>query len=534
MENKFTEKGKKENELYRYSKLVLNSQIISLIIAPIFYFFSFFPPDASIFLRLIPIYLILIPLFLLIFVFIKRKSSSVKKFFSKYKKRIIIISSITTIIFIYLLVSILLESKIIEKKLIDKYLNYQNNYWAEIISQLNGPLASKKHFFPKFYQNAGTQLIFPGNDGLVSVCFSKDFKFEDTQFNSWLSKSKDWSGPSISIVVTDLSHTLSISKWVQVFSGNSIKISQNSSDPKNIIVKGKIPKFPPVRLYDPKTKQYSEITLLTIKISSDSLEDFRLTLRDIKIEEVESGKLIFPFLWRELDILGVDSLEEIDIQKAKLDASRELSSVLAGLNLGISTEDLSNDPVSPVLAIFQSILSELLMLLDSEGLKESTLQNFLIKNPILVSPSYLRIHPQAKLGIEYITDFIIEEPSPDGSCPILVMIENSNHNLFLSNNDLSAPLRHALKQVSDWRQWLRKNSRYASESLGIRNIDSDSPALVIIGRKKYLSSKNLEDLSSISKDYQYKTQVLTYDDVYERALTWYNNLKKLEAQFKIN
>jgi hypothetical protein len=532
---KLEKESEKESELVKYLKLTFNSQILVWIFAPLFYIFGLFPPDAPIFLRLIPIYiLILIPLFLIIFVFIKRKSSSVKIFFSKYQKRIIGFTLITTIIFIPLLVSILLESKMIEKKLIEKYLNYQNNYWAEIISQLNGPLASKKHLFPKFYQNAGTQLIFPGNDGLVSVCFSKDFKFEGSQFNSWLSKPKDWSGPFVSIVETNLSHTLSISKWVQVFSGNSIKISQNNSVPNNIIVKGKIPKFPSVRLFDPKTNQYSVITLLTIEVSSDSLKNFSLTLRDIKIEEVESGKLIFPFLWRELDIWGADSLRKIDINEAKLGASRELSSVLAGLNLGISAENLSNNPVSPVLAIFQSILSEFLTLLDSEGLKESNLQNFLIKNPILISPSYLRIHPQAKLGIEYITDFIIEEPSPDGSCSILVEIENSNHNLFLRNNDLSAPLRHALKQVSDWRQWLRKNSRYASESLGISNIDSDSRALVIIGRKKSLSSKNLEDISSISKDYHYKTQVLTYDDVYERALAWYNNLKKLEAQFKIN
>ena len=525
-------KLKKESELVKkYWKLFQNTQISSLIIASIFYLFSLFPPDISIYIRLIPVFIVILtPLSILSFVFIKRKSSTFKIFISIYWKRIIIIFSIATIIIVSLLINSLSESKMIEKKLIENYLKYQNNYWAEIISQLTGPLASKKQFFPDFYKNTGTLLIFPGKDGLVSVCFSKDFKFEEPQFNSWLSKPKDWSGPFISTVKTNLSSKFSITDWVQLFTGNGIKISLDKHVPNNIQVNGKFPKFPPLMTHDPKTNKHYPTTLFVIDVPSGSLENFGLTLRDVKIEEVESGRLIIPFLWREIDIWGAESLRKLDMEEAKLRASRELGSVLAGLNLGISKENLSSNPINPVLSSFKSILSEYLTLLDSENLKEPDLQNFLNQNPILLSPSYLRIHPQAKLGAEYITDFIIEEPSHS----ILVEIENSNHNLFLQNNDLSAPLRHALKQISDWRQWLRKNSRYASESLGINNIDSDSPALVIIGRKKSLSSKNLEDLSAISKDYHYHTQVLTYDDVYERALAWYNNLKKLENRFRNN
>ncbi len=71
------------NEDFRLIKLIFSSQIIGWVIYAIFYIFSLFPPDASIFLRLIPIYiLILIPLFLVIFGFIKRKSSSAKIFIS--------------------------------------------------------------------------------------------------------------------------------------------------------------------------------------------------------------------------------------------------------------------------------------------------------------------------------------------------------------------------------------------------------------------------------------------------------------------
>ena len=527
----------RKDKFKRYWKIVFSSQVFSIVIATLFYTFSIIPNNTSVLFKLIPVYIIIsIPIIIvlcLVFEEMNSKSKVLKTFFITYKRHFLLTISISIIIIVILVVKILNNNKLIENELINKYLTYEKNYWQEIVTQLNGPLSTRKHLFPEFYENAGNQLIFPAQDGLVSVCFSKNFSFSTHRFNSWLSKSDKWSGPFVTIIETNLSKQFSITHWVQIFSGNSMKISIDEYDPPNINVRGNFPIFPSLSIYDPNTKSNSIFNLMTIKVAPDSLENIGLTLRNIKVEEVETGKIIIPFQWRQIDIYGKDAIRKLDVNEARLKASRELNSVLAGLNLGMNGEKLSSNPISPVLEKFISVLNRFAGLLNDASTSEYDLQKFLNEYPVIISPSFLKVHSEVKWGGEFITDFIIEENSPNGSYCTLVEIESPNYNLFLENGDISVSLNHALKTVSNWRQWLRRNSIYAATSLGIKDIDSDSPVLIIIGRKKFLNKNNLKDLSAISKDFNYKTQVLTYDDIFERAVHWYNNLKNLENQFKV-
>ncbi|MFA6978674.1 MAG: Shedu anti-phage system protein SduA domain-containing protein [Ignavibacteriaceae bacterium] len=439
--------------------------------------------------------------------------------------------SICFVVVLALFIKNLMDSKVIDEELVQKYVNYKTEYWKEIVAELNGPLERKKNSFPNFYKNAGNLLIFPAKDGLVSTCFAEDFKFDEDQFNAWLKKSTEWEGPVISVIEANISSNLSFSKWVQVLSGNGIKVVVNNYIPKDVIIRGKFPAIPPSLIFDPKSGNYYSNTLFTLQTSSDSLENIGLILRDVQLQDVDSKEIIIPFVWREMEIFGEDALKNLELKDARLVASRELNSVLAGLNLGIDTQILSSNPYSSVLIMLKKILEDFNSLLTRNDINEFDLQNFLNANPILISPSYLTIHPQAKLGSEFITDFIIEEPAPNGAHSLLVELGNSNCQLFLKNGDRSVALNHSMKQISDWRAWLRTNSRYAQESLKLNDIDADSPCLVIIGRSINLTRNEINFLSAITKDANHKTTVLTYDDIYKRSLSWYNNLLKIESQF---
>ena len=279
---------------------------------------------------------------------------------------------------------------------------------------------------------------------------------------------------------------------------------------------------------NPELNIENVVTLLNIDTKKDSFLNIGLSLRDISIKEINTAKILKPFLWRQIDIYGSSALENINTSDAKLKASRELNSVLAGLNLGINKDILSTSPFSPVIEKIEAIIKQFESLLSLSGEKESNIQDFLNKNPILVTPDYLKIIPQASLGSEYKTDFIIVRPSDYGEQCILVEIENSSHRLFTKNGDLTAILRHSLKQVSDWRNWLRDNATYAQRVHNIQNLHSDCKAYVIIGRRSRVSKEHAKNIESVTLDHHHQTELLTYDDILDKARQFVTNLKEID------
>lgn len=416
-----------------------------------------------------------------------------------------------------------------QKKLVDKFLAYEKNYWNEIINQLKGPLIDKIDLFPSYYQNAGNLLIFPAKDGLVAITFAKGFKFEDSKFNKLLQDSEIFKGPFASIVSTSLDDKLSFTQWVQILTGNIIKISIDSVPPKNLNIGGTVfPKFPSLITADPKTGLQKQTTLFNLDVKKKLLLDLGISLRNVTIEELDSGKKLSPFLWRQIDIYGEQALNRLIVSDARLRASREIIGILAGLNMGLRTKDMSSSPVNPVIQNLQKIVNEFEALLEINGGVESEIQKFLNTNPILIYPDYIRLIPQAKLGIEYVTDYIFVKPTDFGHSCILVELENASHKLFNQNGDLSAPLRHSIKQVSDWRTWLRSNSNYAKESLNLKNLHSDSKAIIIIGRRKNIEPKHFKFLEALTLDHHYQTEILTYDDLIDKTKQFIDNLKELD------
>jgi hypothetical protein len=159
--------------------------------------------------------------------------------------------------------------------------------------------------------------------------------------------------------------------------------------------------------------------------------------------------------------------------------------------------------------------------------REEDLQQYLNNNPVLLSPSALRITPQVRLGSEYRTDFVIEVLAENY---ILVEIERCEHKLFTQGGNPTHELTHAIQQVRDWRQWVHDNVSYARNSLpGI----NDPDGLVIIGRQKDLSVIDKRRLDRLNREQPHIT-VLTFDDLFNCAKQYLSNLQVFWSKVKGN
>lgn len=123
---------------------------------------------------------------------------------------------------------------------------------------------------------------------------------------------------------------------------------------------------------------------------------------------------------------------------------------------------------------------------------ERPLQEVLERHPeILASFTWghngVYVIPQAMLGNQYVPDFLIAAETSLGLLWTLVELESPTASLTISDGQHSKQLRKAIKQVTDWREWLSDNSNYAQRNtrengLGLPGIRSDAHAVIIISR----------------------------------------------------
>jgi hypothetical protein len=95
--------------------------------------------------------------------------------------------------------------------------------------------------------------------------------------------------------------------------------------------------------------------------------------------------------------------------------------------------------------------------------------------------------PKKRLGSEHETDFMIAQKASGGLAWYAVELERPQARIFNKSGDPSAALTHALRQISDWRDWLSQNRDYAARpraesGLGLIGIDPELEGLIIIGR----------------------------------------------------
>jgi hypothetical protein len=100
--------------------------------------------------------------------------------------------------------------------------------------------------------------------------------------------------------------------------------------------------------------------------------------------------------------------------------------------------------------------------------------------------------PQVRLGAEYVADFVLGCKDSLGYHWRLVELEGCNEKLFVADGDPAKMLRHAIRQIQDWRSWLQQNVAYAQREeadggLALRDITGEAEGLIIIGRRSMLT-----------------------------------------------
>lgn len=155
-----------------------------------------------------------------------------------------------------------------------------------------------------------------------------------------------------------------------------------------------------------------------------------------------------------------------------------------------------NDPLRDFFSRWDHVTPDELTALASAldgSTREEDIQQFLQLNPQFLIQHLGGGHgrwvlPKQKLGAEHVTDFLIAERHSFGFEWQAVELESPLRPMFNKNGDPSQYLNHAIRQITDWRAWLKSNQAYASRpktdgGLGLTDIDANVKGLILIGRR---------------------------------------------------
>jgi hypothetical protein len=231
----------------------------------------------------------------------------------------------------------------------------------------------------------------------------------------------------------------------------------------------------------------------------------------------ESGKDMYV-RFNKLAGTSVGTLDHLEaINATELQSPAEIQLIKRAL----LTELRKRDEAGRLLASLRLAIAELEGLLDETERNENALQRCLTQNPILFGTDYRRVIPKHRLGDEYEMDYALERVS---GLFDLVEIEASTHRLFTQSGDPRKELVHAEQQVLDWLDWVERHGGYARDRLPglIRPF-----GYVIIGRTTNLDKGDQDRLHRRNSIFRGAFQILTYDDLLDRAGTL---LKMLEGR----
>jgi hypothetical protein len=150
---------------------------------------------------------------------------------------------------------------------------------------------------------------------------------------------------------------------------------------------------------------------------------------------------------------------------------------------------------------------------------ESDMQRLIEANPRILIQHFAVgrgawFKPKQRLGSEYEADFLIAQQGSGGLIWYAVELERPQAMLFTKKGDPSAALTHALRQISDWREWLSQNRGYAARSreqdgLGLIDIHPELDGLIIMGRGADIDTRMTARRRRLARDY--RVEIETYD-----------------------
>ncbi|MGE5620993.1 MAG: Shedu anti-phage system protein SduA domain-containing protein [archaeon] len=152
-----------------------------------------------------------------------------------------------------------------------------------------------------------------------------------------------------------------------------------------------------------------------------------------------------------------------------------------------------------------------------KNLLEEEYHKYFATHPVLIDPLAQEVLSKKKLGVEFITDFVLRRLDNEY---ILVEIEKPQSRIFNKQNDFSFEFVHSLGQVLDFQEWVETHAEYARSLLpGI----SSPKGILIIGRRSELSPTQETKLKRFAITCK-NIEIYTFDDLLNKAKNLYRNI----------
>ena len=162
--------------------------------------------------------------------------------------------------------------------------------------------------------------------------------------------------------------------------------------------------------------------------------------------------------------------------------------------------------------------------------KEEILQQYLEQhNKILIAAFgqpewvYNFVLPKFKFGSDYISDFVVFTGQSYSYWIKLIELEPSTSQVFTKQGDYAQRLNHAIKQVDEWSDWIKRNEPYFRDCLQ-KALQKEYPSFsetldytrrfivsskIVIGRRATLS---VDDNKRRAQEYEKSNlDIITYD-----------------------
>ena len=167
--------------------------------------------------------------------------------------------------------------------------------------------------------------------------------------------------------------------------------------------------------------------------------------------------------------------------------------------------------------------------------KEEDVQQFLQSHPTILTHYLGGGHgryciPKRSLGGMFIPDFLLADLSSLGLNWYAVELENPKARMFNKNGDPSHSLNHAIRQIRDWRDWLKNNldeARRLQQDKGhsLIGIEPELECLILIGRRRDLDETLRDARRRMNREIN--GEIHTYDWLIEQAK---NELVRVETR----
>lgn len=163
------------------------------------------------------------------------------------------------------------------------------------------------------------------------------------------------------------------------------------------------------------------------------------------------------------------------------------------------------EPSAENLADFEAVLAD--------ASDERPIQTLLTSCPVLLGPlvppggTYWCLD-RPRLGAEYVPDFLLATVTSVGFRWLAIELESPVAKALTQRGLPARKLAEALGQVRDWRVWLSENVSYARDERGLKDIDGNCDAVVVIGRRSTLDPKQITRYRALSTN---GLTVMSYD-----------------------